>query len=901
MPEPVSVDHDRVALDAPPLILQATSSFNHSRNPFRARSDYQHLAPTDQDIVEHEEFGYGLEQTRASGLSLKPAIPSPRPSAMKRKPTISSISSRHTRADSVDGPSDPRNSERFAVEHARRASTTPTSIYSLQDSHFKDAASVLSRVSEEKSFVSQGCPAQGDLVKRGHTWFTITILALALFSWVFSALLLGLGMIRPRWGRGIGAQGGMSYATATLLSALVSKLVELSFCTSFVATLGQILTRRALATGNGPPNKQGISLAETNMRLWILQPGTLITHWTGARYVLASTLGIMTLVAAASATFYTTAAEALVSPKLKYGNNETLHLYGEVLASYANVNWLAKTCVTPTLSSEDPSSSKTTCVQIDLKDNGYRAFNSWLSVWADIQKSLITVSEQAANTYRPPPKVMLYDNTTVLGTWLHSVYDNETTNSQKFQRYIQNTTLVMPHANVYHAARYSRNKRILQPDDLQGAGAYYLKAAVPSPAFNALCVGVQEYEVAPLIGNGTWGSTPAGWPNISTPIDDIFGWSQNSKNKYPYSNDAKYDHPWFVKLPIGYNTIANATYKYGNPSFYIIAKPPPDTKGNDYVICGLQSFLVSNCSTSLFVESSRSELSVHCNTGDTSDPETWLTYSEARNKKIKPPPDSLQSKDYHALGVEWLRAVDLNTGYDANSSISRLLTRLIPSYSNETGTLLAAARPGIAEALCVLTSYTLLLSSRNAPFVHYWDYAHSILYSPAEANFSAILSYKDYSSGGDQQWKGIFYVILFSVFVLNTFCVACLFHYFVIYGEVTDYTEPQNLFALAINSPSSQVLAGSCGAGPSSHMLRKKWCVDMVVPEHSHGACVNDTATESLCRNADDAPHYFVRYPEEEPLLASLSGPTSGRTGRFHRIFNPNGPRIRRTYTRSTK
>jgi len=44
-------------------------------------------------------------------------------------------------------------------------------------------------------------------------------------------------------------------------------------------------------------------------------------------------------------------------------------------------------------------------------------------------------------------------------------------------------------------------------------------------------------------------------------------------------------------------------------------------------------------------------------------------------------------------------------------------------------------------------------------------------------------------------------------------------------GLVTDYTEPQNLFALAINSPPSRALAGSCGHGPDGAELVTAWHV----------------------------------------------------------------------------
>jgi hypothetical protein len=44
-------------------------------------------------------------------------------------------------------------------------------------------------------------------------------------------------------------------------------------------------------------------------------------------------------------------------------------------------------------------------------------------------------------------------------------------------------------------------------------------------------------------------------------------------------------------------------------------------------------------------------------------------------------------------------------------------------------------------------------------------------------------------------------------------------------GLVTDYTEPQNLFALAVNSPPSHALAGSCGNGPNASEMVVPWRV----------------------------------------------------------------------------
>jgi hypothetical protein len=118
---------------------------------------------------------------------------------------------------------------------------------------------------------------------------------------------------------------------------------------------------------------------------------------------------------------------------------------------------------------------------------------------------------------------------------------------------------------------------------------------------------------------------------------------------------------------------------------------------------------------------------------------------------------------------------------------------------------------------------TLLLSSTDAPFNHSWDYATHIL-EGAQVPFHASLASQEFTSGPGptQGWQSMFYVVLILVFVTN---VVCLIYFFIRPGLVTDYTEPQNLFALAINSPPSRRLNGSCGAGPEGDQFNVDWHV----------------------------------------------------------------------------
>lgn len=65
-------------------------------------------------------------------------------------------------------------------------------------------------------------------------------------------------------------------------------------------------------------------------------------------------------------------------------------------------------------------------------------------------------------------------------------------------------------------------------------------------------------------------------------------------------------------------------------------------------------------------------------------------------------------------------------------------------------------------------------------------------------------------------------MILIATFLLNTLMLV----YFVLQpGLVTDFSQPPQLFALAINSPAAREFAGSCGTGPKGKQYKVKWTV----------------------------------------------------------------------------
>lgn len=91
-----------------------------------------------------------------------------------------------------------------------------------------------------------------------------------------------------------------------MVFAAFAKTVELTFVTVFVAFLGQVLTTRAMKN-----HVKGVTLADMSMRSWIMQPGTIFTHWETLRYSALTFIGILTLTGTLTAMLYTTASDAL--------------------------------------------------------------------------------------------------------------------------------------------------------------------------------------------------------------------------------------------------------------------------------------------------------------------------------------------------------------------------------------------------------------------------------------------------------------------------------------------------------------------------------------------------------------------------------------------------------------
>ncbi|KAJ4317725.1 hypothetical protein N0V94_004798 [Neodidymelliopsis sp. IMI 364377] len=755
------------------------------------------------------------------------------------------------------------------------ASTTDFQQYlhASDTDRLRGAPSIKSAFENNKFHPGHECQTRRDFYHSRFTWLNATIIFICILSTALSGVFLGLALSAPRYGRYISTSAGakMRPATAILWTSIVAKIIELSFVTGFVAFLGQVLSRRAFMRGGG----RGVTLSELSMWRWVVQPGTLITHWETAKYAGLSILGMLSLLSAVLATLYAPAATALVQPMLKNGYLETKLMTGNVKTDFANVNYVQKMCQTPIYN--DKENQFTTCLQIEHAGQGYYNYHKYLADWdTEVQRG----NSSSDQNKRPKGFGLLYENTTVTAQWVDIV--NTTEVSQKHNRVINNVSLAMPHAGVFAAARDERNG-ILQPEELDSEGTYTLDASVPSPVMKVLCVNMNEAELAPIVYD-TWNDELVNittWKELSanatttntTVVDDIFGWT-----KQDYDTMVDYP-PVFARYPKPFNTILNHTSQFwGRPAIYLLGQGGHGDDGVNmtgvYSVCKISIDITASCSTTYTAGGSGGRMDALCEdrAGD-------MAY-------IKSQPNATTVhgvSNWRDIGFDWANALSLNTGImDADASNSRLLMQLqlTPKKANQADNEnldvgLSTLLPSMGEALAVMAGCTMLKSFIDAPFVPFWNYTVPTLKTAQTQYFNATIIAQQYASGGVDNPSKAWMVILFLVFLMNIFVlVYFLFHR----GLVTDFSEPPNLFALAVNSPPSQALAGSCGGGPEGKQYMVNWFVNHE-GEHLYMEPGEKTALLAGHDHPHPHPHPHVHdhsEPQPKSMLSSITTAFSG-------------------------
>jgi hypothetical protein len=257
----------------------------------------------------------------------------------------------------------------------------------------------------------------------------------------------------------------------------------------------------------------------------------------------------------------------------------------------------------------------------------------------------------------------------------------------------------------------------------------------------------------------------------------------------------------------------NHTGVYGRKAIYLLGRDAID----NFALCSLKVFQTPFCSTEYNASVVGASLEAKCTDSerDLTNPMRYLN-----SLKNATSGNDTISLDWPYIGSEWSNSLSLNDGInDGQASNARLLTELILSSAS-----LPKDRPSIAEALAVLASSTLLMSWQDAPFVQFYNYTATTLNPGQYQYFNATLRAQEYASGvSGSQATHAFYIVLFAIFFINLVCLC----YFVSQnGLITDFSEPLNLFSLAVNSPPSDLMAGSCGGGPKGEQYKGKWFVN---------------------------------------------------------------------------
>ncbi|KAL1303032.1 hypothetical protein AAFC00_003345 [Neodothiora populina] len=632
--------------------------------------------------------------------------------------------------------------------------------------------------------------AQKHLYRGCASLQSIVVLALSLYSTIMSGLWLVIAIKGPRWSW-IGSHGSISSANANLLVTIFAKTIELSFVTVFVSFIGQFLWRRA----HTQP-RHGITLAEVDLRSWVMQPMKIFAHLFEMRLSVISVPSVVTFAAAFVALLYTTASVALVQPRLKFGDWEAKTMHGLVKTSWANIQYLQDQCESPNIP-YDETDGPSTCVQIEMVSQALHNYQRYLTDWASYAKS---GNGSSLLSERPQAFALLTENTTVTGQWIEITETNATVLDG---RVVNNVSMAMPHSGVTTAARDVKNG-ILQPEDLDGLGIYSLNASIWSPAINVLCANMREHELEPIVyanfSNGDDNfqnvSTNVKFAGISreeymknkTVVDDLFGWGE------------KYDQtpPIFGKFPENYNTILNHTGNYGRNAIYLLGRKEDE---DEYLLCSIKAYITPLCKTTYRVTSAHAYLRVDCETGD------QMQYS--RQNPNANSGNATVSKDWVEGAHDWGNSISLDDGLiNGNASNARLLTQLmLPNTSSSLQTKL----PSPAEALAVMAGCTIVMGTQDAQFNEYFNYtsaSHNMLQPGQYEDFKVLLQAQQYASGGTLgNEKGIFFLVLALLFVLNILCLSYLISK---RGLITDFSEPLNLFSLALNSPETELMKVDC-------------------------------------------------------------------------------------------
>ncbi|KAH8654566.1 hypothetical protein BGZ60DRAFT_568372 [Tricladium varicosporioides] len=646
-------------------------------------------------------------------------------------------------------------------------------------------------------------PDHSDIYFGKADWRSIANLLLAIYATLFSTISLAIAIWQPRYGKWISPTGHLKPSTADLLFSLLAKSIEIASAGLYISFLGQFLTRRSLQS-------RGISLADIALREWLIQPGFAIWNWGNLKNASTTVLGFASLLAAIAIYFFTAASNSLVSPHIALGKWETTQFLGQVRQNFGNVIVLKKDCWAPIDSLVDSQNIGESCVNVLASGLAHQDFNNYMKQWSKVIMGGSNASSSLS--FRPPATSSIFTDTKVQGSWVQESSSDISVNFAKYGRVVNNITLSMPHPVVYYSAQAEF------PDPVKGTGfgEHSVKASVVSPTSNTLCVNMQQSEVAPLIyvewPNARFTSSDNGhkiaakdWykdttntslqSNLSqTHVERIFRWGPTYNRSFPI----------FPQWPIDFNSITNISVPKSD-SIYLLVKSPNTT---DYTICQMYGVLSQDCSTKHTQKVGTRTLSSDC------DADALSFGSTIAPASFRPSP----SKDFRDILGAWATAMGLNGGMlSSNSSLVHVLSQFVVTNSSNQVPSLNKTMPSISEALAVLSNSMLMKASINATFDN-----RTIKGAPTPPVFfpyNVVVQTQQYRSGPPAPWQGILYPILVIIFAVNWYC---LMYFLREMGLVVDFLEPQNLFNVAIDSP-SESKRRKAGEGPVENHDSDAW------------------------------------------------------------------------------
>lgn len=133
----------------------------------------------------------------------------------------------------------------------------------------------------------------------------------------------------------------------------------------------------------------------------------------------------------------------MVRPKLRFSGWDDRYLVSHVLASYANLEHAFAACSTPISTALDPDAAGESCLAVQNSGDSYQNLLAFMTKWRDINYNGSTASRNI--TERAAAQAMLYDNITMIGSWIEGQYSDTEENFKTHERIINNVSLALPH------------------------------------------------------------------------------------------------------------------------------------------------------------------------------------------------------------------------------------------------------------------------------------------------------------------------------------------------------------------------------------------------------------------------------------------------------------------------